>query len=361
MKILVTGATGRIGANLVPRLLRAGHSIRSFVYPGDASRARKLDSFDGVETVFGDLRDYDDVLAAVDGVDAVYHLAAAFGGPFDNRDYLHINAMGTLNLLESIREHCPDLHRFVYASTEGVYWCVTDSGRYFKAPIREDTRIRHPHMPYLLTKWLGEELALAYHFQYGVPTTALRFSTVIEPSEFLNQAGLPSLFLYSSAYAKYSSGDSSEIRSIRDRGDPDELALIDALLAGWTGDEQLLLSRNPDGSPYRQHFSDVRDIAQGLALSIEREEAIGQVFNLAGAAIFDWGEIVPRLAKRYNLPVAEARLPYANYFELDLSKIKKLLGFQPQHDFDSILATAEAIRRGDATNVIHTGIRYGEA
>ena len=61
MKILVTGGTGRIGANLVTRLLEAGHSIRSFVYPGDASRAAKLDAFDGVETVFGDLRNHEDV------------------------------------------------------------------------------------------------------------------------------------------------------------------------------------------------------------------------------------------------------------------------------------------------------------
>ena len=361
MKILVTGATGRIGANLVVQLLAAGHSIRSFVYPGDASRASKLDSYQQVETVYGDLRNYDDVRDAIKGVDAIYHLAAAFGGPFNNRDYLHINAMGTLNILESIREHCPNLHRFVYASTEGVYWCLTDNGRYFKEPIREDARIRHPHMPYLLTKWLGEELVSAYHFQYGVPTTALRFSTVIEPSEFLNEDGLPGLFLYSTACERWSNVSGGEIGNILDRGDPDDRAMVDALLTGWTGEEKLLLSRNPDGTAYRQHFSDVRDIAQGLALSIERDEAVGQVFNLAGAALFDWEVDVPRLAERYGLPVAEARLPYANHFELDLSKIKSRLGFQPKHDLDSILNTAEAIRRGAATDVIPTGIRYGDA
>ena len=64
-------------------------------------------------------------------------------------------------------------------------------------------------------------------------------------------------------------------------------------------------------------------------------------------------------AERYQLPVAEARLPYSNYFEFDLSKIKSRLGFQPQHDFDSILETAEAIQRGNTTDVIPTGIRYG--
>ena len=136
--------------------------------------------------------------------------------------------------------------------------------------------------------------------------------------------------------------------------------MIETLVAGWDGEEKLLLSLNPNGVPYRQHFGDVRDIADGLALALERDEAVGEAFNLAGAAIFDWGELVPMLAERYNLPYTEARIPFMNYFELDLSKIKSKLGFQPRHDFDSILATAEAIRRGDATDVIPTGVMFGE-
>ena len=361
MKILVTGGTGRIGANLVVRLLDAGHSIRSFVYPADASRARKLDAYDGVETVYGDLRNPEDVNKAVAGVDAIYHLAAAFQGPFNNRQYLDINAMGTLNILESIRELCPNLHRFVYASTEGVYWDARINGRYFENLITEDMVGKYPNMPYLMTKWLGEELAMVYHYQYGVPTCAMRFSTVIEPSEFLNEAGLPRHFLYSAAHATYSSSASYEMRGISDKNDPDVQTMLGRLLASWDGEEKLLLSLNPNGVPYRQHFGDVRDIADGLALAIERDEAVGEAFNLAGAAIFDWGELVPMLAERYKLPYVEARVPFFNYFELDLAKIKTKLGFQPRHDFDSILTTAEAIRGGEASDVIPTGVMFGEA
>lgn len=361
MKILVTGGTGRIGANLVIRLLDAGHAVRSFVYPADASRAKKLNAYDGVETVFGDLRVAEDVDQAVAGVDAIYHLAAAFQGPFDNRQYLDINAMGTLNILESARELCPNLHRLVYASTEGVYWDARVSGRYFEQPISEDMAGKYPNMAYLMTKWLGEELALVYHYQYGLPTCAMRFSTVIEPSELLNDEGLPRHFLYSSAYATYSNEDSYELRDIRDRNDPDVQDMIASLRAGWDGEEKLLLSLNPNGVPYRQHFGDVRDIADGLALAIESDDAIGHAFNLAGAAIFDWGDIVPALAQRFNLPYVEARLPYMNYFELDLTKIGTRLGFRPRHDFDSILATAEAMRRGESTDVIPTGVMFGEA
>lgn len=364
MKILVTGATGRIGANLVTRLLDAGHSIRSFVYPADASRAGKLDAYSGVETVYGDLRNPADVGKAVAGVDAIYHLAAAFQGPFDNRQYLDINVKGTLNMLESVRESSPDLQRFVYASTEGVYWDARFNGRYFKEPISEDMAAgNYPNMAYLLTKWLGEELAMTYCHQYGLPCCAMRFSTVIEPSEFLNEDGLPPHFLYSAAYATYSDAASYQMSNLppKDQDDPDVQAIIDDLVAGWDGEEKLLLSLNPDGAPYRQHFADVRDIADGLALAIQHDEAVGEVFNLAGAAIFDWGEIVPGLAERYDMPFVEARLPFANYFELDLSKIKTLLGFQPRHDFDSILTTAEAIRRGETTDVLPTGVMFGEA
>ncbi|MCY3898782.1 MAG: NAD(P)-dependent oxidoreductase [Caldilineaceae bacterium] len=352
MKILVTGGTGRIGANLVTRLLDKGHDVRSLVYPGDASRAHKLDAYANVETVTGDLRNLEDVRSAVKGVDAIYHIAAAFGGPFDNRQYLDINAMGTLNLLESVRTECPNLHRFVYACTEAVYWKLEDYGRYFEEPVTEDMVARYHHMPYFLTKWIGEELAMAYYYQYQVPSTSFRFSTVIEPSEFFNQAGIPMRLAFSSAYDRYQSDNSD---------DPDTQAMLDDLRSQWTGEDQLLLSRNPNGVPHKQHFCDVRDIARGLLLGIEREEAVGEEFTLGGAAIIDWGVAVPWLAERYGLTYADARLPEANYFTLDLTKIQTRLGFQPKHDLVNIVETAEAIRRGEETDVVPTGIRYGDS
>ena len=351
MRILVTGGTGRVGANLVTRLLAEGHEIRAFVYPGDASRAHKLDAFPGVETVAGDLRNLDDVGRAVKGVDAIYHLAAAFGGPFDNRQYLDINAMGTLNLLESVRAQCPNLHRFVYACTVAVYLRLEENGRYFEQPISEGMVARYHQMPYFLTKWIGEELAMAYHYQYGLPTTSFRFSTIIEPSEFFNESGLPKILAFSTQYEHHKSMTSS---------DSDTQAMLDNLRAQWTGEDKLLLSRNPNGVPHKEHFCDVRDIARGLILGIEKEEAVGEEFTLAGGVIIDWGQAVPSLAERYGVGYADARLPSANYYTLDLTKIQTLLGFEPQHDLKSVVETAEAIRSGEETDVVPTGMRYGE-
>ncbi len=349
MKILVTGATGRIGANLVQELLSKGHEICSFVYPGDRSRAHKLDGFERVQTIEGDLRNLEDVNKAVDGVDVIYHLAAAFTGPFDHREFLAINAMGTLNILEGIRGRLPNLHRFVYASTEAIYWELTERGYCFDEPIDEEMVARYHKMPYFLTKWIGEELAMTYHHQFGVPTTVFRFSTVIEPSEFLNEDGLPKIFLLRPTYERYKDYQTS---------DPEEEEMVRNIKSLWEGEEKFLLSRTPDGRPFKRHYCDVRDIVQGLVLGMEKEAAIGEEFTLSGAALFRWDEIVPYLSERYGLEYVEARIPFAGHHEFDLSKIVDLLGYKPVHDFNSVLETAEAMRRGEETEVIPSGIAF---
>ena len=134
--------------------------------------------------------------------------------------------------------------------------------------------------------------------------------------------------------------------------------MIETIKSLWTGEEKFLISLNPNGRPYKQEFTDVRDIAQGLVLGIEKEEAVGEEFTLGGAALFRWEEDVPYLAERYNMNYVEARLPSSNHFEFNLHKIKSLLGYEPQHDLRSVLDTAEAMRRGESTNVIPTGIRF---
>ncbi len=112
---------------------------------------------------------------------------------------------------------------------------------------------------------------------------------------------------------------------------------------------------------HNSNFCDVRDIVQGLVLGIEKDAAVGEEFTLGGAAVFDREKIIPYLSKRYKLDYVDAKLPQPNYFDFDLSKIKTLLGYQPQHDLESILDTAEAIRRGEDVGIIPTGIRWGTA
>ena len=82
MRILITGITGRIGANLAKQLVERGHQLRGLVWPRDP-RVENLKKMQ-VELVEGSLIEPATVEQAVEGIEAVYHLGAAFqgGGPF---------------------------------------------------------------------------------------------------------------------------------------------------------------------------------------------------------------------------------------------------------------------------------------
>jgi UDP-glucose 4-epimerase len=112
MTILVTGATGLIGARLLPRLVDAGFQCRALVRPGK-------DAPEGVTGVEGDLFDPPSLEQAVRGVSAIVHLAAVFRTQ-DTDLIWKSNLEGTQNLIDAAKAHAPEA-RFILASTTHVY------------------------------------------------------------------------------------------------------------------------------------------------------------------------------------------------------------------------------------------------
>ena len=101
MKILVTGGSGHLGANLVRRLLSEGHSVRCLVRHGSNNRA--LDGL-SVELVYGDLRDRATLDAAVQNQERIFHAAAKVSiVEHDRQEVFESNVLGTRNLLEAAR------------------------------------------------------------------------------------------------------------------------------------------------------------------------------------------------------------------------------------------------------------------
>ncbi|HEV8551153.1 MAG TPA: NAD(P)-dependent oxidoreductase [Polyangiaceae bacterium] len=115
MKILVTGATGKVGSRLSQRLARRGHGVRALVR--DVERAAHLRRCD-IELVAGDLLDADSLVAAVRGVDAVVHCAAFFRGATAEQAHA-VNDLGTQQLANAAR--AARVGRFVFTSTGLVY------------------------------------------------------------------------------------------------------------------------------------------------------------------------------------------------------------------------------------------------
>ena len=176
MKALVTGGAGYLGAVLVPRLLDRGHSVRvldSLMYGG--SSLLSVWSDPNFEFVNGDIRDVDVMKRAVDGVDAVVHLAAIVGDPACARDpelARNVNrdaALATLDAAEAA-----GVKRFVFASTCSNYGRMADPSNYV-----DETAELKPVSLYAETKVAVEEAMLGpRNGSGGVSVTALRFATL---------------------------------------------------------------------------------------------------------------------------------------------------------------------------------------
>lgn len=140
MTVLVTGATGLVGARLLPRLVEAGISCRALMRPG-----KEVPS--GVATTEGDLLNPVSLASAVEGISAVIHLAAVFRTP-DTDLIWRSNLEGTRNLIAAVKAHAPEA-RFILASTSNIY--DADSPR----PGREDDAA-DPQQAYPASKLAAE-------------------------------------------------------------------------------------------------------------------------------------------------------------------------------------------------------------
>ena len=187
LKIIVTGAAGFIGSNLVERLLETGHSvlgIDNFNTFYDPKIKRRNIETASVNPQYRCLEaDICDVLAMKKAFaefkpDRVVHLAAWAGvrPSIENPSiYQKVNIEGTTNLLERCRED--GVKHFIFASSSSVY------GDREQVPFRETDSVDHPISPYAATKKAGELLCYTWHHLFGLHTSCLRFFTVYGPRQ----------------------------------------------------------------------------------------------------------------------------------------------------------------------------------
>jgi dTDP-L-rhamnose 4-epimerase len=209
--ILITGGAGFIGSHLADALLARGHRVRALdnlapqVHGDGATAPDYLDS--EVELVVGDVRDAPTVRRALQGVDAVVHLAAAVGvgqSMYQIAHYTAVNNGGTAVLLEALSR--APVERLVVASSmslygEGLYRTADGEARVAPERPLEQLRLgdwdvrgengesllpvptpetKPPSLAsvYALSKYDQERLCLLVGTVYGIPTTALRFFNV---------------------------------------------------------------------------------------------------------------------------------------------------------------------------------------
>lgn len=232
MYVLVTGGSGFIGSHVVDQLLAAGHRPRIL----DTRASPWHHDDERVEEVLGDIRSLEDVSHAINGCDAVCHLAAAADVgevQLDPAGSTELNAMGTLNVLEAAR--LAGVQRVVYASTVWVYSDVVAD------EVDEETALRHPAHVYTAGKLSGELFCRSYAELYDLQPTVLRFGIPYGP-----------------------------------RARP--AAVIPSFVERALRGEQLSIAGTGE---QERSFVYVEDLAEGVVRGL-RPEAAGRTYNLAG-------------------------------------------------------------------------------
>jgi len=313
--ILITGGAGFIGTNAVVRFAERGWNVvavDNLSRPGVGENlrwAKEKRTFQFFET---DIRDQEAIarIVATARADVVLHLAGQVAVTLsvaDPRADFESNAVGSLNLLEAVRHHCPDAF-FLYASTNKVYGDLTDvgvvekNGRYELENLQYGVNEAHPlrfHSPYGCSKGTADQYVLDYHKSFGLRTVSMRQSCIYGPHQF---------------------------------GAVDQGWLAWFVIATETGRAITIYG---DGKQTRDVLH-VDDLIAAYEAAIERRDAAaGQSFNIGGGPsnALSLLELVRILESgRGSLPIswADWRIGDQRVFVSDIRKAERVLGWSPR-------------------------------
>jgi dTDP-L-rhamnose 4-epimerase len=349
-RVLVTGGAGFVGSHLVDALLERGDRVRVYdnldtQVHGEAGAGNGGDPRGSprggaigwprwlspeAELVRGDVRDLDGLGRALEGVDVVYHLAAAVGvgqSMYRIAEYTAVNTLGTANLLQALVDRRLEPERVVVASSMSIYgegryerpdgaaptstrrsprqlrehrWELTDpDGTELRPVPTDEDKLLDPTSIYALTKADQERMTLQIGEAYGIPATALRFFNIYGPRQALSNP-------YTGVVAIFSA----------------------RLL---NGEPPLIFE---DGLQ-RRDFVSVHDIVQALLRSAEEPAAVGQVLNIGSGQAVTVREIAETLGRVIGVAVepevtGRCRVGDIRHCTADISRAREVLGYEPR-------------------------------
>ena len=302
---LVTGGAGFIGSNICETILKMGHKVKCL----DNFSTGKRENIEGFlkngnfELIEGDIRDFDTCMKVCNGVDYVSHQAAWGSVPRSIEMplvYEEINIKGTLNMMEAARQN--NVKKFVYASSSSVY------GDEPVLPKTED-KVGKVLSPYALTKKTDEEYGRLYTKLYGLDTIGFRYFNVFGRRQDPNG-------YYAAVIPKF----------------------VKALLK----DEAPTI--NGDGKQSRDFTYIENVIEANLKGMLSGKEAAGEVYNIAYGGqeyLIDLYNTLCKLLNKDIKPIyGPDRAGDIKHSNADISKARRLLGYDPDYDFAAGLELA---------------------
>lgn len=304
-KVLVTGATGYVGRELVRQLVERKDQVWAL---GRHKAAL------GIPFIEADLTDGNGLAKSLNGLsfDWIHHIASLPGDTGNPVQMIQSNVVGLQNILEIARNN--PVKRFVLASSISAYewYPATKFNPPDTMPVPEDHPCRPKDM-YSSSKRIQEILAMTYYYQYRVPVTVLRLTAVVGP---------------------------------RGRGGG----------RGWREFAEQLAQGHRVAIPHFSadelcHYVDIRDVARMHIAASENDGAIGEIFNCCGPGPTRGNEFAkaveavrPGIIVEYGFPWSMAQ---GGEIAFDMSKAKRLIGFVPQYSLaESVKSIIEWIDNG---------------
>jgi dTDP-L-rhamnose 4-epimerase len=332
-RALVTGAAGLIGSHVTDLLVRKGWKVRALdnLEPQTHRRGKPAWVNPNAEFIHGDIRDRETIATALDKIDIVFHQAAYGGYMPEISKYVHVNSLGTAQMLEVIREKSLPMQKIIVASSQAVYsegagicqrhglvfptvrpieqlrkgdWevhCPICGAVTKSAPTPENAPVGGETV-YGLTKVDQEKLVLLWGKQVGVPAVALRYSCTYGPRQsiFNPYTGVIAIFC-----------------------------------------TRLLNNLSPvlyeDGRQTRD-FSFVEDIARANLLAAETDKLDGLAVNVGGGKGVPIREVAQILSKALKIDIepqarGEFRPGEMRHLTSDTTKIRSA-GYKPQIELE---------------------------
>ena len=314
MRVLITGATGKVGQHFIGRLLAASRwesvQLRALCHN------RSLDPSSRMDVVHGSISDRHTVKRALEGVTHVVHLSTVKEAPDLAMD---VSVKGMFLLLEEFRASA-DAVQFMHLSGD----CSV--GHIFQAydgPVTESSPRRAYQGVYALSKVLEEAMLEQYGIQYGLNGCCLRAPWIMEKDDFR----------YALSFGEDQFG-----------GPPWKAFMPAEQIAQHHAGNGVPLLRDATGAPLKRNFVHIDDLVSAMLVALDNPVAHRQLFNIAMTDPVDYGEVAEHLERtRGMVPVEIATDFHSNH--LDNAKARQMLGWRPQYDLQRLIEEAFSYQR----------------
>jgi nucleoside-diphosphate-sugar epimerase len=308
-RLLVTGATGKVGQALIQRLLKDS-AYEDFVVTA-LLHNRGLPEHERLETAHGSIADAEVVNEAMCDVTHVLHLATCKETPLQIMD---VAVKGLFWLLEACRTS-PTFQQFILIGGDAAM------GHFVyphPIPVTETQRHTAYEGCYALSKVLEEVMLEQYYVQYNLNGCCLRAPWIMEKDDF-----------------KYQLSFGEDVF-----GGPRWRDLVGAEKADeFVRTQTIPVMLDPHDKPVKRNFVHVEDLVTAILCALDAPAAVQQTFNICMDEPVDYGEVGKYLTQTRGLPTVDITTPYFSTW-LDNSKAKFLLGWRPEYDLKRMIDSA---------------------